>query len=96
MTKPQLSVCFATLCMLAGPALATPVQPAPASQPAAPAQVTKAPVRTPASSAELEQYAARERVAEKVATFEGGRGRGIEAGSLVVILLLVIIIILIV
>ena len=92
MTKPQLSVCFATLCMLAGPALATPVQ----STAPAPAQIATAPVRTPASSAELEQYAARERVAEKVEKFEGGRGRGIEAGTLIVILLLVIIVILIV
>lgn len=84
----KLAVSLVTLCMLAGPALATPV--------ASPAQVEKVPVRTPASAADLDQYAARERVAEKLAHFEGGRGRGIEAGTLIVILLLVIIVILIV
>jgi len=88
----KLAVSLVTLCMLAGPALATPV----ASPAQAPAQVEKVPVRTPASAADLDQYAARERVAEKLAHFEGGRGRGIEAGTLIVILLLVIIVILIV
>ena len=83
----KLAVCFATLCMLAGPAVATPTQPA--------AQVEKGPARKPASDAELEQYAARERVAEKLEKFEGGRGRGIEAGTLIVILLVVIIVLLI-
>jgi hypothetical protein len=84
----KLSVCFATLCMLAGPVLATPQQPAAA-------QVENSPVRTPASSAELDQYAARERVAEKLEKFEGGRGRGVQMGTVIVILLLVIIILLI-
>ena len=86
----KLALCFVTLCTLAGPVLATP-------QPQA-AQVEKgtAPERKPASSTELEQYAMRERVAEKLEKFEGGRGRGIEAGTLILILLLVIIIILIV
>jgi hypothetical protein len=83
----KLSVCFTTLCLLAAPALATPVHPA--------AQVERAPVRTPASGAELEQYAARERVAEKAEKFEGGRGRGVETGTLIVILLVVIIVLLI-
>jgi hypothetical protein len=84
----RVSVCFAALAMLAAPVLATPAQPA--------AQVEKAPVRTPANGAELEQYAARERVAEKLEKFEGGRGRGIEAGTLIVILLVVIIVLLII
>ena len=74
--------------MLAGPVLATPQQPAAV-------QVEKSPVRQPASSAELEQYAARERVAEKLEKFEGGRGRGVQMGTVIVILLLVIIILLI-
>lgn len=87
MTK--LGVCFTALCMLAGPALATPQQPVAA-------QVEKGPVKTPASSAELEQYAARERVAEKLERFEGGRGRGVQMGTVVIILLLVIIILLII
>jgi len=84
----RLTVCFATLCMLASPALATPTQPA--------VQVEKGPMRKPLSDGELEQYAARERVAEKLEKFEGGRGRGIEAGTLVVILLVVIIVLLII
>jgi hypothetical protein len=88
----KLSVCFVTLCMLAGPAAATPAS----SAPPAPAQVEKGPARTPASNAELEQYAARERVAEKLEKFEGGRGRGVQMGTVIVILLLVIIILLIV
>lgn len=85
----KLSVCFVTLCMLAAPVLATPQQPAAA-------QVEKSPVKKPASSVELEQYAARERVAEKLEKFEGGRGRGVQMGTVIVILLLVIIILLIV
>jgi hypothetical protein len=84
----KLTVCFAALCMLASPALAEPVTPA--------AQVEKGPMRKPATDGELEQYAQRERVAEKLAHFEGGRSRAIDAGTLVVILLIVIIIILIV
>lgn len=88
----KLAISFVTLCMLAGPALATPVA-APAQPPA---HVEKVPARTPASAADLDRYAARERAAEKLAHFEGGRGRGIETGTLILILLLVIIIILIV
>jgi hypothetical protein len=84
----KLTVCFATLCMLAGPAAATPSQPA--------AQVEKGPSRTPASNAELEQYAQRERVAEKLEKFEGGRGRSIEIGTLLLILLIVLLILIII
>ena len=87
----KLTVCFATLCMLAGPVAATPAQPAAPS-----AHAEKGPARKPASDAELERYAARERVAEKLEKFEGGRGRGVEAGTLIVILLVVIIVLLIV
>jgi hypothetical protein len=83
----KLTVCFTALCMLAGPALATPAP--------VPAQVEKAPGRKPATPTELEQYAAREAVAEKLEKFEGGRGRGIEMGTLVVILLVVIIVLLV-
>jgi hypothetical protein len=83
----KLTVCFTTLCMLAAPALATPQQPA--------AIVEKSPVRKPASPAELDQYKAREQVAQKIEKFEGGRGRGIEAGTLVVILLIVIIVLIV-
>jgi hypothetical protein len=83
----KLSVCFTTLCMLAGPALATPQEPA--------AIVEKAPVRKPASPSELDQYKAREQVAQKLEKFEGGRGRGIEAGTLIIILLIVIIVLIV-
>ena len=83
----RLTVCFTTLCMLAGPALATPQEPA--------AIVEKSPVRKPASPSELDQYKAREQVAQKLENFEGGRGRGIEVGTLIVILLIVIIVLLI-
>jgi hypothetical protein len=83
----KLSVCFTTLCMLAGPALATPQAPT--------AIVEKGQGPKPASPAELDQYKAREQVAHKLEKFEGGRGRGIEAGTLVVILLIVIIVLIV-
>src|SRR5262245_52111520 len=52
----KLTVCFATLCMLAAPAMATPKP--------VPAQTQKVPVKKPASADELQGYAMRERVAE--------------------------------
>jgi hypothetical protein len=84
----KLAVCFTTLCMLAGPALATPQD--------APAIVEKTPLRKPASPTELDQYKAREQVAQKLEKFEGGRGRGIEATTLVIILLIVILVLILV
>lgn len=45
--------------------------------------------RTPATAAELDQYAAREKVAEKLADFEGGRADRVTITTLAVILLLI-------
>jgi hypothetical protein len=84
----KLTVCFTTLCMLAGPALATPQQPA--------AVVEKSPMRKPASPAELDQYKAREELAQKIENFEGGRGRGVELTTVLIILLIVLIVLIIV
>jgi hypothetical protein len=84
----KLTVCFATLCMLAAPAAATPEAPAPA-------QVDKAPARRAASSDELQQYAMREQAAQKLEKFEGGRGRGAETGTIIIILLVVIIVLIV-
>jgi hypothetical protein len=85
----KLTVCFAALCMLAAPALGSPIRPHSA-------EVQPAPTRKPASPEELEQYKMRERLAEKLEKFEGGRGRGMATGTLIVILLVVIIILLII
>ncbi|HEY5945926.1 MAG TPA: hypothetical protein VIV40_10570 [Kofleriaceae bacterium] len=87
----KLTVCFATLCMLAGPVAA-----APKAAPAAEHAPSNAPVRKAASADELQQYEMREHLAQKLEKFEGGRGRGIEAGTLIVILLVVIIVLLII
>jgi hypothetical protein len=86
----KLAVCFTTLCMLATPALAESQSTRTPS-----AQVETGPAKTPASSAQLDQYAQREQLAEKLEKFEGGRGRGVETGTLIVILLLVIIILIV-
>jgi hypothetical protein len=86
----KLAVCFTTLCMLAAPAMASP-------EAAVATQVDKsdAPARKPASADELAQYAARERVADKQEKYEGGRGRYIEATTLIIILLVVILVLII-
>jgi hypothetical protein len=84
----KLAVCFTTLCLLAGPALATPQQPT--------AIVEKSPAPRPVSPTELDQYKAREQVAQKLEKFEGGRSRGIEAGTLIIILLIVILVLILV
>jgi hypothetical protein len=81
----KLIVCLVTLCMLASPVLATPTKPVPA-------QVDKGPARTPASQSELEQYAQREQVSEKLAKFEGGRMRN---DTLITVILILVIVILI-
>jgi hypothetical protein len=84
----KLTVCFTTLCMLAGPALATPQPPA--------AVVEKSPVRKPASPTELDQYKAREQLAQKIENFEGGRGRAVELTTVLLILLIVLLVLIIV
>ena len=86
----KLAVCFTTLCMLATPPLA---ESQPTRAPAA--HVDTGPAKKPASGAELDQYAQREQLAQKLEKFEGGRGRGVETGTLIVILLLVIIILIV-
>jgi hypothetical protein len=83
----RLTVCFTTLCMLAGPALATPQEPA--------AIVEKSPLKKPASPTELDQYKAREQLAQNLEKFEGGRGRGIEVTTLLLILLIVLLVLII-
>lgn len=48
--------------------------------------------KTPATAAELDHYAAREKAAEKLAGFEGGRADRVTIATLAVILLLLILI----
>ena len=85
----KLTVCFITLCMLASPVLATPERPIAA-------QVDKGPPKTPASDGELEQYAQREKQAEKLAKFEGGRMRNDTLVTVILVLVIVILILAIV
>lgn len=80
----KLAVCFATLCMLATPVLATPTSP--------PAAVEKVPVKKSATSDELQQYAQRERAAEKLEKFEGGRIRNSELVTVILILVIVVLV----
>jgi hypothetical protein len=88
----KLTVCFATLCMLAAPAAATPSQAPPVVEKAG----DNAPTKRAASGDELQQYAAREELAKKLEKFEGGRGRGAETGTIIIILLVVIIVLIVV
>jgi hypothetical protein len=76
--------------MVATPVLATPPQ-QPQPQPAQ-VQAVGAPVKKPASAEELDQYAARERTAEKLAKFEGGRGGN---DTLITVILVLVIVILV-
>jgi hypothetical protein len=89
MRTSKLTLCFAMLCVLAAPAAATPAEPERVTQ------TDQASARAPASAGELDQYAQRERGAEQLQKFEGGRGRYIEATTLVIVLLVVILVILI-
>jgi hypothetical protein len=84
----KLAICFATFCMLAAPVAADPKQ-----QDHAAEHVI---IRKPASGDELAGYAQRERVAEKLQKFEGGRGMYIEATTLVIILLIIILILILI
>jgi hypothetical protein len=81
----KLIVCVVTLCMLATPVLAAPAK-------AVAAQVDKGPARTPASDSELEQYAQREKLAEKLEKFQGGRMHNSELVTIILILVIVILI----
>jgi hypothetical protein len=90
MRTSKLALGFVTLCMLAAPAAAAPAAPPRA------AQTDRAPARAPASAGELDQYAQRERAAEPLQKFEGGRGRYIEASTLIIILLVVILVVILV
>jgi hypothetical protein len=83
------NVCFATLCLLGSPAVAAPATPDRMAQ-TEPGQAHK-----PASTDELDRYAQRERSAEKLEKFEGGRGRYIEASTLIIVLLVVILVMII-
>jgi len=80
----KLAGCLLTLCMLASPVVAAPKQ--------APAIVEKSPVKRPASPDELQQYAQRERAAEKLAKFEGGRVRN---DTLITVILVLVIVVLV-
>lgn len=90
----KLAVTLTTLCLLAGPVLADP---APAAKPTPAAVDKSSPARHAASSAELDQYAAREQAAKKLEAFQGGRGRGgtVATGTVIIILLVVIIVLLV-
>jgi len=90
MRTSKLALCFAMLCALAAPAAAAP---------AAPERVTqtdRAPARTPASAGELDHYAQRERAAGSLQKFEGGRGRYVEATTIIIVLLVVILVLILI
>jgi len=79
----KLTVCFATLCMLASPAGATPQSDRQVEVQAGP---------TPASADELAGYAQRERTAQKQEKFEGGR---VHNDTLITVILILVIVILV-
>jgi hypothetical protein len=95
MRTSKLALCFVMLCALAAPAAAAPAVAAPA-QPGHVTRTDQAPARAPASAGELDRYAQRERAAEQQQRFEGGRGRQIEATTLIIILLVVILVVILV
>lgn len=89
MRTSKLTLCFATLCLLASPVMASP-------EPDRAAQLDPSPARKPASPEELERYAQREQAAEKLEQFKGGRGGAIELTTLLIIVLIVLLVVLIV
>ena len=91
MRTSKLIVSFATLCLLAAPLAAAPAE---AERPATtdPSQ----PGRKPASGAELDGYAQREKAAEKLEKFEGGRGHTVELTTIILVLLIVLLVLIIV
>lgn len=91
MRASKLIVSFATLCMAVSPVAGAPAE----SERAAETEPADSPARRPASAEDLDQYAERERAAEKLASYEGGRGRYIEATTLIIILLVVILVLII-
>lgn len=90
MRTSKLTLCFATLCMLASPVMAAP------SEPERPAAVQDTPARRTATADELDQYAQREQQAQKLEEFKGGRGGTIELTTLLIIVLIVLLVVLIV
>jgi hypothetical protein len=92
MRASKLIVSFATLCMVAAPMAVAQ------ADSARPAQVESStrPVRKPASAEDLEQYAQREKAAEKLEKFEGGRGRSVELTTIILVLLIVILVLIII
>ena len=89
MRTSKLTVCFVTLCTLAAPALATPVENDRSSE-------QQSITRKPASAAELDAYGQREKAAAQLEKFEGGRGGTIEITTLIIILLVVILILILI
>ena len=83
------TVCFATICMLASPALAAP------SEADRAAEREPSQTRRPLSAEDLRAYAERESAAEKLEEFEGGRGRYIETTTVIIVLLALIVLLLI-